>query len=117
MHSVTWGRTKANPTTESQPSQQLQTNKSSYLNPKPKAEHVRLYVPKKTIKEENRNHQSSCRNEDGGRFRMRLNDTVRRDMKALKIREEWAADRDEWKGLYKTRYPTGRRWRKVRYEL
>ena len=28
-----------------------------------------------------------------------------RDLKAWKIKEEWATDREKWKGLCKTRYP------------
>ena len=31
-------------------------------------------------------------------------DTVRRDMKYSKIREEWATEREKEKGLYNTRY-------------
>ena len=41
-----------------------------------------------------------------GRPRLRRKDTVRRDLKAWKIKEEWATDRERWKGLCKTRYPT-----------
>ena len=33
-------------------------------------------------------------------------DTVRRDKKARKSREECATDREIWKGLCKTSYPT-----------
>ena len=40
-----------------------------------------------------------------GRLELRWRDTVRRDMKAWKIREEWAPDRERWKGVYKTHYP------------
>ena len=36
---------------------------------------------------------------------LRLKDTVRRELKAWNIREEWATDRERWKGLCKTRYP------------
>ena len=36
---------------------------------------------------------------------MRWNDTVRRDLKARNIKEEWATDRKRWKGLCKTSYP------------
>ena len=32
-------------------------------------------------------------------------DTVRRDLKAWNIREEWATNRERWKGLCSTRYP------------
>ena len=57
-----------------------------------------------------------------GRPKLRWNDTVRRGVKAWNIKEEWATDRERWKGLYKTRYPAqgdGTGWRKVRrlYEL
>ena len=41
-----------------------------------------------------------------GRPRLRWKDTVRRDTKAWKIREEWATDREIWKCLRKIRYPT-----------
>ena len=37
------------------------------------------------------------------RPKLRWKDTVRRDLKAWKIREEWATDRERWKGLCKTR--------------
>ena len=40
-----------------------------------------------------------------GRPKLRWNDTVRRDLKAWNIKEEWATDRERWKGLFKTRYP------------
>ena len=40
-----------------------------------------------------------------GRKKLRWNDTVRKDLKAWNIREEWATDRERWKGLCKTRYP------------
>ena len=40
-----------------------------------------------------------------GRPKLRWKDTVRRDMKAWSIREEWAIDRERWKSLCKTRYP------------
>ena len=39
------------------------------------------------------------------RPKLRGKDTVRRDMKAWSIREEWATDRARWKSLCKTRYP------------
>ena len=49
-----------------------------------------------------------------GRPRLRWNDTVRRDLNAWNIKEEWATDRERWKGLCKTRYPEqgdgGERW-------
>ena len=57
-------------------------------------------------------YSKGCRNEDGGelkgprgRSKLRWKDTVRRDLKAWKIKEEWATDRKRWKGLCKTRYP------------
>ena len=37
--------------------------------------------------------------------KLRWKDTVRRDLKAWNIREEWATDREQWKGLCKTCYP------------
>ena len=40
-----------------------------------------------------------------GRPKLRWKDTVRRDMKACSIREEWATDRERWKSICKTRYP------------
>ena len=40
-----------------------------------------------------------------GRPKLRWYDTVRRDLKAWKIKEEWAADREGWRHLCKTRYP------------
>ena len=40
-----------------------------------------------------------------GRPRLPWKDTVRRDLKAWNIREEWATDSERWKGLGKTRYP------------
>ena len=40
-----------------------------------------------------------------GRPKLRWKDTVRRDLKAWNIREEWATDMERWKGLCKTRYP------------
>ena len=40
-----------------------------------------------------------------GRPKLRWYDTVRRDLKAWKIKEEWATDREGWKRLCKTRYP------------
>ena len=39
-----------------------------------------------------------------GRPKLRWKDTVRRDLKAWNIRAEWAADRERWKGICKTRY-------------
>ena len=39
-----------------------------------------------------------------GRPKLRRKDTVRRDIKVWNIREEWATDRERWKGLCKTRY-------------
>ena len=52
-----------------------------------------------------------------GRPKLRWKDTVRRDLKAWNIREEWATDRERWKGLCKTRYPAqrdgGERWEKL----
>ena len=40
-----------------------------------------------------------------GRPKLRWYDTIRRDLKAWKIKEEWATDRERWKRLCKTRYP------------
>ena len=40
-----------------------------------------------------------------GRQKLRWKYTTRRDLKAWKIKEEWATDREKWKGLCKTRYP------------
>ena len=40
-----------------------------------------------------------------GRPKLRWNDTVRRDLKAWNIKEEWATDRERWKCLCKTRDP------------
>ena len=40
-----------------------------------------------------------------GRPKLRWYDTVRRDLKAWKIKEEWATDREGWRRLCKTRYP------------
>ena len=40
-----------------------------------------------------------------GRPILRWNDTVRRDLKAWNIKEEWVTGRERWKGLCKTRYP------------
>ena len=40
-----------------------------------------------------------------GRPKLRWNDTIRTDLKAWSIKEEWATDRERWKGLCKTRYP------------
>ena len=37
-----------------------------------------------------------------GRPRLRWKNTVGRDLKARKIREGWAIDREKWKGLCKT---------------
>ena len=42
---------------------------------------------------------------EGKRQKFRWKDTVRRDMKAWSIMEEWATDRERWKSLCKTRYP------------
>ena len=44
-------------------------------------------------------------NSPRGRPKFRWKDTVRRDMKAWSIREEWATDRERWTILCKTRYP------------
>ena len=41
-----------------------------------------------------------------GRLRLRLKDIVRRDIKAWKMKEEWAADREKGKDLCKTCYTT-----------
>ena len=43
-----------------------------------------------------------------GRLRLLWNDTVRRDLKAWNIKEEWASDGERWKRLCKTRYPAQR---------
>ena len=52
------------------------------------------------------NTSEHCRNEHGGEEpQVEIDDTVRRDMKALKITEEWATDREKGKGLCKTCYP------------
>ena len=40
-----------------------------------------------------------------GRPKSRWKVTIRRDIKAWSIREEWATDRAKWKSLCKTRYP------------
>ena len=40
-----------------------------------------------------------------GRPKLRWKDTVRRDLKAWNIREEWVTDRERWKCLCKTCYP------------
>ncbi len=40
-----------------------------------------------------------------GRPTLRWKDTGRRDMKAWKILEEWATNRERWEGLCKTHYP------------
>ena len=40
-----------------------------------------------------------------GRPKLWWMDTVRMDMKAWSIREEWATDRERWKSLCKTRNP------------
>ena len=49
-----------------------------------------------------------------GRRKLQWKDTVRRDLNDRNIREEWATDRERWKGLCKTRYPAqgdgGERW-------
>ena len=39
-----------------------------------------------------------------GRPKLRWKDTVKRDMKAWSIKEEWATDREKWRSLCKTRY-------------
>ena len=55
-----------------------------------------------------------------GRPKLRWKDTIRRDLKAWKIKEEWATDREKWKGLCKTRYPEqgdgGERWERWEIE-
>ena len=43
---------------------------------------------------------------EGKRPKLRWNDTVRRDLKAWNIKVECATDRERWKGLCKTCYPT-----------
>ena len=40
-----------------------------------------------------------------GRLESRWNETVRGDMKAWNIKDEWATDREKRKVLCKTRYP------------
>ena len=40
-----------------------------------------------------------------GRPKLTWKDTVKRDLKARNIKEEWATDRERWKCLCKTRYP------------
>ena len=40
-----------------------------------------------------------------GRPKLRWKDTIRRDMKAWSIREEWATDRTKWICICKTRTP------------
>ena len=40
-----------------------------------------------------------------GRPQLRWKDTVKRDMKDWRIKEEWATDREKWRSLCKTRYP------------
>ena len=40
-----------------------------------------------------------------GRRKLRWKDTARRDLKAWNIKEEWATDRERWKGLCKNGYP------------
>ena len=40
-----------------------------------------------------------------GRPQLWWKETVRRDLKAWNIREEWAIDHERWKGLCKTCYP------------
>ena len=40
-----------------------------------------------------------------GRPQLRWKDTVKRDMKAWSIKEEWATDREKWRSLCKIRYP------------
>ena len=56
-----------------------------------------------------------------GRPKLRWNDTVRRDLKAWKIKEEWATDRERWKGLCTTRYPeqgdSSERWEIIRFHM
>ena len=51
------------------------------------------------------------------RPKLRWCDTARRDLKAWKIKEEWATDRERWKGLCKNRYPEqgngGERWESI----
>ena len=51
-----------------------------------------------------------------GRPKLRWKDTIRRDLKAWKIKEEWATDREKWKlrSLQDPLPRTGRRRRKVR---
>ena len=54
-----------------------------------------------------------------GRPQLRWKNTVKRDMKAWSIKEEWATDREKWRSLCKTRYPAQgdggeRKERKVR---
>ena len=39
------------------------------------------------------------------RPQLRWKDTVKRDMKAWSIKEEWATDREKWRSLCKTSYP------------
>ena len=40
------------------------------------------------------------------RPKLRWKDTVRRNLKAWNIRDEWTSDRERWKCLCMTRYPT-----------
>ena len=49
-----------------------------------------------------------------GRPKLRWNYSVRRDLKGWNIREEWATDRERWKGLQDPQTRTGKRRRKVR---
>ena len=37
--------------------------------------------------------------------KLRWYDTLRSDLKARKFKEEWATDRERWKGLCRIRYP------------
>ena len=58
----------------------------------------------------NTKHPSSWGDEDGwerprGRPKFRSKDSVRKDLKAWGINEEWSTDRERWKCLGKTRYP------------
>ena len=40
-----------------------------------------------------------------GRQKLRWKDTVRKELKAWSIREEWDTDRERWESLCKTRIP------------
>ena len=67
-------------------------------------EHIRAVVEMKMEGERSR-----------GRLKLKWNDAVRRNLKAWNIREEWATDRERWKGICKTRYtPHRERWGNVR---